>query len=95
MLELLQPLGRHLAAEGAGGDRPFPDGIAAVVEFHAAGALVAGFARPARTGLPGAVGAGLDGGFGVVCCSHYLFSRGSGLSQPELLKTRRKRHSCS
>src|SRR5579863_2715666 len=63
VFETSQPLGRYLAAVGAGGGGPFPDRVAAVVEFDPPGAPVApgtdvGFLR---TRLARGVGTGFAG----------------------------------
>ena len=92
VFELLQPLGRHLAAEGAGGDRPLPDRVAAIVELHAAGLRRLGRAPPGRRRPTGARAAALalPMGFGVLL-AHATFL---GVAQPKST-AERLRKSCT
>jgi hypothetical protein len=71
MLELLQPLGRDLPAEGAGGHLPLPNSVATLVEFDASGGFfTAGVILRRR--LRGAAGGRIGGGFWLVA-THTTF----------------------
>ena len=88
MLELLQPLGRDLAAERAGGDRPLPHRRCRARRICTRPValppdLAPGLAPPGggRSRLRRRIASGLAGGL-LILCSRHLFMPSMTLSQP-------------